>query len=324
MQASDIPVKLSIPFANSAGAGYVRTIPVNSQIGTQDGAASLTDGFPPLTFVPVGSGGVPPFGQDMNGILKEITQWTRWLNAGGLVKFDGTFSAAIGGYPAGALLLNAAGNGFWLCIADNNTNNPDTTPTGWTSIISTPSSAVPQFNGVGAAGTATPYAREDHVHPNDSGGAASGTANALIISTPNGLTSLSDGVTLSFFVTTTNTGAATLQVGTGGGALGPLAIRRDSIAGPVALTGGELFAGNVAKVEVRSGVFHLINPAVGTAAAQNATGGTGKVSSMSGPGTIGNLPVFNDTTGTLVDSGVSPGSLSSSADNLAYILGQIF
>ena len=78
MQSSQIPSKFPIPFANGAGSGYIRQIPVTSQISITPGAASLTDGFPPLTFIPEGSGGIPPFGQDMNGILKEITAWIQW------------------------------------------------------------------------------------------------------------------------------------------------------------------------------------------------------------------------------------------------------
>jgi hypothetical protein len=326
MQASDVPVKFSIPFANGAGGSYVRTIPVNSQIGIQDGAASLTDGFPPLTFIPVGSGGVPPFGADMNGILKEITQWTRWSNAGGTVAFDNTFCTLIGGYPAGALLRNAAGNGFWLCTADNNTNNPDATPTGWMPIIVIGSSAQPLFEGTAAAGTATPYAREDHVHPNDYCGVSTGTANAQIIGVPHGLAALVDGVTLSFIVGPglSNTGAATLQVGTGGGALGPLSIVKDSPAGPIALVGGELVAGNRIGVQVRSTAFHLVNVAQGSVVNQNVSRNTGKVPAVAGTVVNGNVPIFDTTDGTIRDSGVSPGSLATGADGVMYQLGRLF
>lgn len=126
MQYSNIPTKFQIPFANSAGVGYIRTIPQASQIGITDGAASLTDGFPPLNFLPIGAGGVPPFGQDFNGLLKQVTQWTQWANAGGLARFDATFAAAVGGYPQGALITAANGLGLWYCLVDNNLNNPDT------------------------------------------------------------------------------------------------------------------------------------------------------------------------------------------------------
>ena len=125
MLEASAPTKFPIPFANAAGAGYIRPIPTASQIGISNGAASLTDGFPPLTFTQEGAGGVPPNGQDVNGILYQTTAGVQWLQAGGLARYDSTFATAIGGYPDGALLVNAAGTGFWLNTADNNTTNPD-------------------------------------------------------------------------------------------------------------------------------------------------------------------------------------------------------
>lgn len=133
MQASDIPSKFPVPWANSAGSGYTRAIPEASQIGITNGAASLADGFPPLTFLPTASGGVPPFGQDTNGVLKQITQWLRWAEAGAPVAWDSSFSSAIGGYPNGAIVASATtAQLWWLSTADNNTTNPDSGGAGWT------------------------------------------------------------------------------------------------------------------------------------------------------------------------------------------------
>jgi len=132
MHAADVPTKFQIPFGASAGAGFIRPIPQASQIGITPGAASLTDGFPPVNFSPVGAGGVPPFGQDMNGILNEITLWNRWQSGGGPVVFDAVFAAAVGGYPLGAMLASATVPGLaWSSIIDGNTNDPDATGTGW-------------------------------------------------------------------------------------------------------------------------------------------------------------------------------------------------
>lgn len=75
MQASNIPSKVPLPFANS---GTKNAIPTASQIGVTPGAASLTDGFPPLTMTPLASGGVPPAGADFNGILNLITAIQQW------------------------------------------------------------------------------------------------------------------------------------------------------------------------------------------------------------------------------------------------------
>lgn len=126
MQFSSLPTKFQIPFANSAANTNV--IPQASQIGITLGAASLTDGFPPTCFLPVGAGGVPPWGRDFNGLLNQITQWTQWQNAGGMTIYDSTFSTAISGYPNHAILASGTQSGaYWVNIADNNTNNPDTT-----------------------------------------------------------------------------------------------------------------------------------------------------------------------------------------------------
>lgn len=132
MQASNIPAKFQIPFANAAGAGYIRTVPVPSQIGITNGAASFTDGFPPNCFIPPAAGGSWPFGQDFNGLQNVITAWLQWEQAGGAITYDSTFQSEIGGYPNGAIVQSAVTSGLlWRSTADNNTTNPDTGGAGW-------------------------------------------------------------------------------------------------------------------------------------------------------------------------------------------------
>lgn len=129
MQASNLPTKVPLPFAN---AGTKNTIPVASQVGITPGAASLETGFPSLTFTPLASGGVPPAGADFNGILNLITGVQQWQSAGGIFKYDSTFSTSVGGYPKGAILESSDGSTLWLCLADNNTTDPDgATPANW-------------------------------------------------------------------------------------------------------------------------------------------------------------------------------------------------
>lgn len=132
MLASGIPSKFAIPFANGAGIGFIRSIPQASQIGIQNGAASLTDGFPPLCFISAGAGGVAPLGEDFNGLLKQITQWNQWQQAGGSVPYDSAFQAAVGGYPLGAIVTSGTIAGlWWYSQVDNNTTNPDTGGANW-------------------------------------------------------------------------------------------------------------------------------------------------------------------------------------------------
>lgn len=132
MQASGIPAKNAIRFAEYATSSYVRAVPVPSQTGTTPGAASFADGFPPITFILESAGGIPPDGRDMNGILQQLTSWSRWTAAGGPIAYDATFSAAIGGYPNGAIVRSAAVVGReWLSVVDNNVTNPDAGGAGW-------------------------------------------------------------------------------------------------------------------------------------------------------------------------------------------------
>lgn len=129
MQASNPPDFVPRPFAD---AGTKNVIPTAAS--PTPGLASLTTGFPPVTMLALAAGGIPPAGNDFNGILNLVTQTTRWVQAGGGFKYSSTFAtdANVGGYPQGALLERADGTGFWLNTLDNNTADPDgATPTGW-------------------------------------------------------------------------------------------------------------------------------------------------------------------------------------------------
>jgi hypothetical protein len=128
MQLSNAPGQLTTPFAN---AGSRNTIPVPSQIPITPGAASFTDGFPPLTMMAPTAGGVPPSGLDFNGIFYDLSGVDVWMSVGAGFLWNSGFSTAIGGYPRGARVLRAAGIGYWLSVADNNVTNPDTGGAGW-------------------------------------------------------------------------------------------------------------------------------------------------------------------------------------------------
>ena len=145
MLSTDIPSVFNIPFGNSAVAPYIHAVPQASQIGITPGAASLTDGFPPLNFTSYLAGGVPPFGEDMNGILNQITAWLRWNSAGGLPRYNSAFQTAIGGYPLNAVLVDATNNWLWVSTAESNVTNPDTGGNGWQPLT-------PRHQAAGAAG----------------------------------------------------------------------------------------------------------------------------------------------------------------------------
>jgi hypothetical protein len=229
MRASDIPSKVTVPWATFASTDTYRPIPVPSQIAIQPGAASFTDGFPPLNFIDTDVGGVPPWGKDMNGILNLVTQWNRWTAAGGLAIYDATFSAAVGGYPNGAVVLAPDGRALYQCIVDNNTNDPTTSGVGWR-VLASPWSIVAWQ--------------------------AAGSANVQTITlspVPVSLAALV-GVPITFRSIGTNSGAVTLTVnGTG--------VMPVLNAGGNALAVGQITSGTFCLGVYNGGYFQLLSPA---------------------------------------------------------------
>ena len=157
MQLSGAPAQLVLPWANGDST-KTNPIPVPSQIGVTPGAASWTDGFPPLCATPVASGGVPPAKADMNGGLYQMSAIDVWTCAGAGFKYSSAFSSAVGGYPMGARVLMASGLGYWQSIEDSNTSDPDTGGAGWVpvaggnALISVVTASSAQTFGLGVTG----------------------------------------------------------------------------------------------------------------------------------------------------------------------------
>jgi hypothetical protein len=151
MNLSSIPYKFQYVWGASAGGSYINTIPA-----TAGGAAvaSQSLGFPPATALPTGSGGTPPSISDFNGALNYLSSWVQWQQAGGPIRYDGTFSTNVGGYPLGAFLQSTTGTYFWLNGANGNTTDPDGgSPLNWTKFTSGPSFTPVQQGGGTGQGT---------------------------------------------------------------------------------------------------------------------------------------------------------------------------
>ena len=116
------PTNFSTPFASGGAKNTIPTAPTGS------GKASFTEGFPPVTMLPLTSGGIPPEGKDFNGILYDVTTHTVWVNSGGQYQFDSALSAAIGGYPAGMVLQSNDGLSSYVSAVNNNTTDFNSTP----------------------------------------------------------------------------------------------------------------------------------------------------------------------------------------------------
>lgn len=133
MQDSDLPYKFATIWGASATSGYLTAVIPPTATGA---SASQVLGFPPITSVDPGAGGIPPDIADFNGVLQYLSAWDRWAQAGGPIYFDGSFSTAIGGYPKGAVLAQAATLGqFWISTVENNTSNPDVGGANWDTLL---------------------------------------------------------------------------------------------------------------------------------------------------------------------------------------------
>ncbi len=127
MSAPTPPV-ITIPFARDAGV-YRDPIPPTTGAA---GRASYEGGFPPITMTPVIAGGIPPFGQDFNGILYDLTAQAVAAWAGRPIPvWSATVVAAHTGYQLGAVLAMSTGMGYWINLNSNNPTDPDNGGAGW-------------------------------------------------------------------------------------------------------------------------------------------------------------------------------------------------
>jgi hypothetical protein len=130
------PLLISYPWGyGAADPTYINIpIPVPTQTGIEPNLASFYDGFPPSTMTPEASGGLPPYGQDMNGILYMVSAYCANFAAGALSSYNATLSSNISGYPVGVVLVNETGNGLWVNNVSGNTTDPDTGGAGWVAL----------------------------------------------------------------------------------------------------------------------------------------------------------------------------------------------
>lgn len=125
MSASE-PGKIITPWAES---GLKNPIPPAANPAT--GRAGFDQGFSAINMTAKEAGGIPPFGQDFNGIFYEVTNILRYMQAGGQPTFDAALATAVGGYPKGAMVLGGDGVTLWQSKVDSNSTDPNTDPTDW-------------------------------------------------------------------------------------------------------------------------------------------------------------------------------------------------
>lgn len=138
------PTRIPVPFAIS---GLKATIPASSNNTT--GRAGYDLGFPSINMTPKTAGGIPPFGQDFNGIFYDVTTVLQYMQAGSGFVYNSAFSTAIGGYKIGATIPRTDGAGFWLATVDATTTDPEVAgadAAGWRPVATTGITAIAMTN----------------------------------------------------------------------------------------------------------------------------------------------------------------------------------
>ncbi|HUW11535.1 MAG TPA: hypothetical protein VM537_17520 [Anaerolineae bacterium] len=243
------PSTVHYPFAEAALPVNINTVP---DTPTGSALASWQQGFPPITMTPLGSGGLPPYGADFNGVLNTLSANVQWWNAGGAPAYDSALSTAIGGYPVGAVLVLADGFSYVVSTVAANTTNPNSSMTGWA-----------PFAGLMAGA---------EFYIQDSG---PGASSILLMVAP-AVTAYFNGLRVSFKAKYTNTSASVIIAMN---ALSTVTLVRSDGA---ALSSGDIIAGNIyeAVYDSATSKFWLLtkvpsqNPAAATlfASVHNVTG----------------------------------------------------
>lgn len=137
MSGAAIPPVIPEPFGNDADPAFI-TNPIPDTTATS-GRASYNLGFPPITMQPVAGGGIPPFGQDFNGLLFALSSHDFYVQSGQLFLWSADVATAVGGYGIGTLLGSADRETVWYNTVDANSTDPDATDgsaAGWVSLYS--------------------------------------------------------------------------------------------------------------------------------------------------------------------------------------------
>ena len=120
------PTKWNKSLVNS---GDANAIPDNTTVGTGD--FSFEEGFPQITQVPLGAGGIAPDRKDFNGVFKLLGAWIYYAQNGGIPTFSNNYD-----YVKGRVILYTDGN-IYKCKQ----------PCGASSTVVTPDSVDPNYLG---------------------------------------------------------------------------------------------------------------------------------------------------------------------------------
>lgn len=117
------PKLIITPFGENADPGTIRVIPESKGPSDPRQEASWDTGFPIATMIPISSGGIPPEGSDMNGVLNSISAHSAFTGGGGQYKWSSEYVSAKGGYSKGSVIQADSGEESYVSAIDDNTSN---------------------------------------------------------------------------------------------------------------------------------------------------------------------------------------------------------
>jgi len=122
------PDLILTPFGENATPGTIDPIPETRGPGDDPQQATWDEGFPLVTMTPLAAGGIPPKGQDFNGVLNAISEHTVFTGRGGQYKWSSAYVTASGGYDIGDVIQADDGLNSYVSLVNTNTANFNTTP----------------------------------------------------------------------------------------------------------------------------------------------------------------------------------------------------
>lgn len=132
------PTKWQTSLVNS---GDANVIPQSTPVGT--GEASFDDGFPQITQIPIGAGGIAPDRKDFNGLFKILGDWLFYIQNGGVSTYSESFD-----YVAGRVV--SYNDNIYKCIQANGVSSTIVTPDSDTEYWQRIDNFVRSVNGVNA------------------------------------------------------------------------------------------------------------------------------------------------------------------------------
>lgn len=124
-------VFIPMEFAKNGTKNVIQKV---RQVGQDAQDMTWNDGSPSITLTAKEDGGLPPKGQDFNGVVNAISSHAVFGQNGGRYKWDANVVTEFGGYAKDSIVQSDDGTREYISLIDNNATNPNSSTTGTWSI----------------------------------------------------------------------------------------------------------------------------------------------------------------------------------------------